>query len=70
MWSFAHISQGVAVKNATFLAAFTLGKDREPPELKIVNSDTNELAAEVVIDKKSYRVTVRPVEGRATVTGP
>ena len=59
-----------AAKSATFLAAFTLGKDRQPPTLKILNSDADELAAEVAIDEKPYRVTVRPGESKAAITSP
>ena len=55
-------------KEATFLAAFTPGKDVEPPALRIIKSEAKELAFEVKAADKTYTVTIKPDQKSVAVT--
>ena len=54
-------------RDATFLAAFTFGKEKAPPELRILQSDAEEMVGEIRMAGKAYRVMVRPRERKAAV---
>lgn len=54
-------------KQATFLAAFSLGADLEPPPLKIVKNDAKEMVFELAFKEKTYLLSVSPGEKKATI---
>jgi len=54
-------------REATFLAVFSLGKDAEPPEARIVKSGADEIVLEVQDKERAWTITVRPGDGRAEV---
>jgi len=54
-------------KDATFLAAFVLGKEKEPPLVKIVRSSQDEIRFEISTAAKTYTVTIRPAEKSAII---
>ncbi len=55
-------------REAAFLAAFTLGKDTQPPALAILKSTPDELAFEVKSAARAWNVTIRPKDKKVTVT--
>ena len=59
-----------AAKEATFLAAFTLGQDKQPPALEIVKSTDQELIGKLTIGDQAYQVEVRPGQKQVVVSKP
>jgi hypothetical protein len=47
-------------KEAAFLAAFTLGKEAEPPALRIIKSEPEEQVFEVRTADTTHIVTIKP----------
>ncbi|HUT35356.1 MAG TPA: hypothetical protein VNE39_17850 [Planctomycetota bacterium] len=57
-------------KEATFLAAFVLGKDVEPPALRIRKSGPDALVMEVESKAGTHTITVEPPKKAVSVTPP
>jgi hypothetical protein len=55
-------------KQATFLAAFSLGDQAEPPTLKIIKAEAKELAFELSAQEKAWLLTVFPDEKKAAIS--
>lgn len=56
-----------AADSATFLAAFTVGDEAQPPELALVRTDPDDLAFEVRSQEATHVVRIRPGSGAVEV---
>ncbi len=65
--TFARVAEA---KEATFLAAFTLGNDAEPPALRILKSGPDALVMEVESKAGTHTINVEPPKKAASVTPP
>ncbi len=66
----ATFARAADATEATFLAAFTLGKEAEPPALRIVKSGPDALVLEVVAKEGAHTITVEPLKKAVSVSSP
>jgi len=60
-------ARALGAREVTFLAAFTLGKETEPPALRIRSADKETLVLEVETAAATYAITVEPGKKKASV---